>query len=288
MRVLMVTDLIWPDPGGRAEKMMRHLKALKALGLAVDVLCPATRSAAESYSFWKESGRVFRVPALMWPHLRSLRWQEGFLPTSRPGNWYVKLRLPGGYLRWVIPAMRFCWKVLKRRHYDGLLCVSNPMTMQLIGLALTQWFPATKLICELRDPMVGYYRSRHSHAVNRVVERWVAKRAALIVEWEDFSPVSFLEKNREVAGKYLRIKNVGFDPNEYSSYRAAITYGKKLRLVYTGDYYGEREPWRVVFRGIDKMVRAGRHISLDYYGNWDDEQKKMVQEECSYETGEPG
>lgn len=278
MRVLLITDFFPPDPGGRSEKMYRHIKYLRKKGVDVDVFCPATRTVAEHYPIAGGAGLCFRVKPLFWTHLSSLKWQEGFSPKSDIGRRYLRVKLPVGYVRWFLPAFFNARRLIISRKIKVLIAVSNPVTTQFLGLALAKTTPHVKLVAELRDPLVGYYRSRHSDFINLFVERLLSKYAATIIEWGDFSPHPFAAKHSKASQKCVRIANVGFDPDQYGNYNPDISDGDKLTIVYTGGYYGERGLWHLFLRTISEMVEQGARIRVEYFGDWVAEQEKIRQD----------
>lgn len=275
MSVLLITDVFPPDPGGRAEKMYRHVKYLNRNEIDVDVLCPVTRHVSGHHPIDGIRGQCWRVKPFLWKQLASLVWQERFAPRSPLGCWYVRRGLPGGYIRWFIPALFFARKLVCFRKIKVVVAVSNPITNQILGIALANSVPQLKLFSELRDPIVGYYGARHSHFTMQFIEALVAKYADRIVEWEDFCPKPMVERHPGIANKYTRIANAGYDEDEYKDYNPEILYKKELTIVYTGGYYGEKELWRLFLGALSEMVNAGMPIHLDYYGTWAQDQESI-------------
>lgn len=267
MKVLIITDLYPPDPGGRAEKMLRHAKYFSFNNVSADILCPATISAKTDHESGFGDGRCYRVFPMGWRHLKSLKWQESFSPGTRLGFILRRLRLPVGYTRWLLPAVFKAIKLLRNGKYRAFITVSNPATMQIIGIILHLLFPKLRWLAELRDPLVGYYRSRHSDAINRFIESWVVKNASVIVEWRDFSPNPLLERHRTIKSKYHLIPTVGYDPDEFKS-QAALPQGGPLQIIYTGGYYGEAELWKSFIKVISGQLNNGKGICFHHYGDW--------------------
>jgi len=275
MRALLITDLFPPDPGGRSEKMFRHVKYLCKNGIEVDVLCPATLAAPVDYTIAKTSSRCFRVKPFFWKHLASLKWQEGFAPISAIGRSYLRTKLPGGYMRWLLPGFLRAQRLIVTRKIKVLIAVSNPLTNQLLGLVLIKAMPHLKLVAELRDPLTGYYRSRHSNYTNLFVEGLLAKYASAIIEWEDFLPNSFSDMHPEAYKKCVRITSVGFDADQYLGYDIDIPYSEELKIVYTGGYYGEKALWLFFLTTVSEMIEKGARIRFEYFGDWVAEQEEI-------------
>jgi hypothetical protein len=151
------------------------------------------------------------------------------------------------------------------------------MGMQLLGLLLKKRFPRLKWVAEMRDPLVGYFRTRHSEFLNRHIERQIAQKADGIVEWLDFSPSPITERHSHAARKHRYIAVVGYDPDEYAQVRLTKDKAEqnRLKIVYTGGYYGEAEQWRGFLAALARIVRAGAAVVFEHYGDWTSEQQKI-------------
>jgi hypothetical protein len=276
LRGLIITDLFPPDPGGRSEKMERHVKYFAKQGIIVDVLCPSTINAYFSHGMGKNLGACYRVKPLFMRQLASLKWQESFLPQTSIGEKWVKGKLPSGYIRWILPAYLKAFSLIKKGKYDFIMGVSNPVSTQIICMLLKKTFKNLIYIAELRDPLVGYFRSTHANITNTLLERRIAKLSDTVVEWKDFTPNPLFQKYPNIFEKSLYIDNVGFDPDEYFGTFREMTYQNSLNIVYTGGYYGEKELWELFFMAVHNLAGRGVNILVDYYGDW------SVEQELSY------
>jgi hypothetical protein len=133
-----------------------------------------------------------------------------------------------------------------------------------------------RYVAELRDPIVGYYRSRHSLIVNRVIEKVVTQTADRIIEWEDFTPEPVHCRNPDLLRKLTLIPNVGYDPEEYSA-PVNLKEFDRLRLVYTGGYYGEIAIWKLFFQALIPSMEKNGAIYFEHYGDWSPEQAELIQ-----------
>jgi glycosyltransferase involved in cell wall biosynthesis len=274
MKVLIITDLYPPDPGGRAEKMLRHAKYFSINNVSADILCPATICSQNDHETGFKDGRCYRVFPIGWKHLKSLKWQESFLPDTHLGFLLRRLRFPVGYMRWFIPALLKAVKLIRNKQYCAFITVSNPASMQIIGLILHLVFPKHLWLAELRDPLVGYYRSRHSDVLNRLMESLVVQKAGAIVEWRDFSPNPLNMRHKKIKNKYFLIPTVGYDPDEFAR-PVSLTPGGPLQIIYTGGYYGEAELWETFIKVISEQLNNGEDICFHHYGDWTEIQENF-------------
>lgn len=278
-RVILVTNLYPPDPGGRAEKMLRHVKYFARHEVPVDVLCPITPEAPGNSDTGFGDGTCFRIAPWGMRHLASLNWQDGFRPSTRLGRTYRALGMPAGYLRWVVPALKRFDRLAAERPYTHIVSVSNPLSIQLIGVLVKMRHPKLRFIAELRDPIVGYVHSRHNSLLNGAIEGFLAKFADHVIEWEDFCPFPFAARHGGATQKCTRIANVGFDPDDYSTRLDPPTGPDLFRITFTGGYYGEIEIWRLFFSAIRHLGRAGADFRFDHYGDWSEEQDRVLNTE---------
>ncbi len=281
LRILLITDLYPPDPGGRSEKMLRHVKYFLKRKVNIDILCPATYHAPITYYIDsnKNDNICWRVPSILSKHLLSLKWQENFMPQTSLGKLLFKFKLvPLGYLRWIIPAYLFAKKLILERKIKLIITVSNPVTMLLLGILLKLVYPHIKYVAELRDPVTSYYRSKSSNFLGNIIERILIRYADLIIEWKDFSPILLKDKYKLNKTLYSCIENVGFDPDEWINYQRSFNLSNQLplRFIYTGGYYGEVQLWELVFSSISKLVEKGIAIYLEYFGDWTNEQQYLL------------
>jgi len=277
-KILLITDLYPPDPGGRSEKMARHVKYFFKNNVSVDVLCPTTLTVSKNYFLNSNKESIcWRVSPFFFKHLKSLKWQENFAPQTHLGKFLVNFKLfPRGYLRWIVPAYLFAKKLILERNIGLIITVSNPVPILLLGIFLKSRYPELKFVAELRDPLTSYYRSKVSNALCSVIEKLLIKHADLIIEWRDFSPV-LLKDKYNLKSNYLCIENVGFDPEEWKNYKRNFNFeDSSLKLIYTGGYYGEIKLWDLVFSVMSELSKNNISVHLDYYGDWVETQRELL------------
>ncbi len=280
-KILLITDLYPPDPGGRSEKMSRHVKYFLKKNVNIDVLCPATLYASKSYFLNSNKQSVcWRVSPIFFKYLKSLKWQENFLPQTTLGKFLIKFKIfPCGYLRWIVPAYLFVKRLILERDIGLIITVSNPVPILLLGMLLKSKYRNLKFIAELRDPLTSYYRSKLSNMLCSIMERLLLNYADLIIEWKDFSPILLKDKYKIKESSYLCIENVGFDPDEWLNYKKKYNLSDKfpLRFVYTGGYYGEIKLWELFFSSMCELIKNDIQVCLDYYGDWVEEQQLLLE-----------
>ena len=273
MKVLLVTDLFPPDAGGRSDKMLRHVEYFQNNAITVDVLCPLTSHSDAVTNGSSNKLFCYRVKPFLWKHIKSLKWQNEFNIETTFGRIYKKLGLPCGYIRWMLPAVSAIIRLHSSRKYKACIFVSNPITNLLIGIVCKLFVPTLKICAELRDPIYGYYMSRHSNAVNTLIEALVARFYDCIVEWADFSPESFLKRNLQATNKYHSIEIVGFNKSEYKNISGVYDYSETMNICYAGNYYNESLEWKVFLTALSHLQKQGRKIQFNHYGDWSAEQE---------------
>jgi len=278
-RILLITDLYPPDPGGRSEKMSRHVKYFFKKKVKIDVLCPTTSHAPTRYYLDSDKNNIcWRIPPFFYKHLLSLKWQENFMPQTFWGKFLIRSKIiPLGYLRWIFPAYLYTKKLIFKRNIGLIITVSNPITMLLLGVLLKLTHPHLKFVAELRDPVTSCYRSKSDNFLAKIVERLVIKYADLIIEWKDFSSILLKDKYK-LTSSYLCIENVGYDPEEWIEYRRTFSLSKDfpIKLIYTGGYYHDIVLWKLIFSAISKLIIKKIPIVLEYFGDWVEEQKMLL------------
>ena len=283
MKVLMITDLFPPDMGGRADKMARHVRYFSKFNLQVTVVCPTTLRQSQDI-IASDGGGVFRVSPFLNNIFPSLKWQENYGRREKP--YFLTRLLPKGYIRWVVPAFFKSMKLIKEEGIERVICVSNPVTMQIIGVLLKLRYPKLRYIAELRDPVIGYYRSRHSEVFNRFILWAIFKFANKVVEWSDFSPYDISSEFPGAKKKYCRIDMVGYDPYDFDVPVAVESKAAVLNIVFTGGYYGEDQEWRIFFNALSGFVAThGYVVEFNYYGHWPDQLQQMVDEAFNHLGG---
>ncbi len=276
-KLLLITDLFPPDPGGRSDKMARHVRHFEKNDINVTILCPATPQQRCDHKAGKSS-QVERLRALFDGVYPSLKWQEDYGVTARSS--IISFLIPKGYVRWVIPAYIRAVRLIKLGQVNVVMCVSNPITMQIIGMMLKLRFPRIRYIAELRDPVVGYYRSRHTGLVNKSILYLIFKIADKVVEWADFSPQTLIDKYSEAKSKYCRIDTVGYDLDDFEAIEGVRARQDYFNLVYTGGFYGELEEWDVLFKALTEYSKKNSVI-IDYYGHWSEELQTLIDDSYS-------
>lgn len=195
----------------------------------------------------------------------------------------VSASTPDPFVGWLLPAVSHGIYQVWARDVDIIIATCPPFTSLLVGAIISK-LTGKKLIIDYRDPWTGYSwpkKKFFSLKWHRLLERWVVQQAAALVFVTKTMGEEFNRHfPRWLSGEHRTITN-GLDPNSVSSCQAPLFAGdKRKRIIYAGQFYGERNIW-LVLAPILKLIEQGafkrNEIVFDVYGSVPLSDKEKIQ-----------
>jgi len=284
----------------RVRKFCRYLPALGWRPFVITGPLEATDSAdSESVAAARDLAsladvppdvQVARLPAVRqaWPRSATERWSRRLAWLTRWAGldadrwmaglgWRVEaawraLSFPdvGVWLR--RPAIAAATEFHRRNRFSAIFSSAMPFSDHLIAFELQRRL-RIPWIADFRDPWIGYVHakapiSRLHHMRARRAEARIVDAAARVVSIGELMTARFRERYpRHPADKFATIRN-GFDPADQPPPCVAPP-SEKLRLLYTGSFYGGRGPQALLgaLRKLrDSSMRSAVPVRLELAG----------------------
>lgn len=189
---------------------------------------------------------------------------------------YGALRVPDDKVGWLPHAVSLGKRIVVDEKIDLIYATAPPYTNLLVGRSLAR-ATSLPLVVDYRDEWSTIeYRALPTNfvtrALNRRMERAVLRNADLVI-----SALSSLEPrlraNRLVplSVPFEYIPN-GFDPADYGDSTPESSHStRKLLIVYTGTFYGERQTPEYFLRGLNEFLKqqpdARTHLDVRFVGS---------------------
>ncbi len=254
-RVLLVAREFPPSGGAPSIRITKLAKYLPSLGWDVEVL-----TVPEDHAWSPDPTLRTELPAGLIVH-RVARLLAGSIdPASsaaeaaselRPGlhrRLAAALLLPDPGLLWAIPALRTARRLAP--NLDAVLTSAPPFSTHLVGLGLAgrlAW------VADYRDNWTtnpDFGRGAFPHALNRVLEARILRRAAAVTVVSETARSELLRLRPRLSGR-IRIAMNGFDPDDLPP---AQPDRELFRVVYAGSMRQHRDPASL----IRALAGAGR------------------------------
>lgn len=218
------------------------------------------------------------VPASPSRHGRLRRWLN-----SAWALWVHALFVPDEQMAWIPSAASAAVRVHRRAAIDVIYSSGPPFSTHLAaGLAKTMirrpW------VADFRDPWVGNSFATKSWALRRLdawQERWVIRKADRVVFATPGLRARYAARYPRQAGRFVTITN-GYDRPELGTWMPSLQRrSRRLRLVYTGSVYGERE-LAIFLEGLERAAAQRPdlrdNLAVDFYGWLTEPNRRMVSE----------
>jgi len=201
-------------------------------------------------------------------------------------NWEVVVgHVPKPYLRSFVPSIYHCCRRASKEDVDVIQSMSNPMHLQVIGL-LTSLLLQVPWIAEFRDPMVESPDREDgtvSMSVAKIIERITVHFADRVI-WTDGIQIQedyFTEAYPDIPSKrFSKLPFLGFEAEKFES--APTENYETTTITYAGSFYeGWIEPYELL-EGFSKYIKDNEidpdEITLQFYGDWDENYQKETEE----------
>lgn len=269
-RLLALSWAMPPLVFPRSLQISRLLKALRDLGWqsTIFTLLPDAESTAlqdmelaRAYEGYYElhgiDSRESAVPSPPWLRL----WRRMRQPDNEDiDNWR---RRAGRALR----------AELAQNRYDAVVTFAQPWVDHLVGLRIKRRYPSLPWVAHFSDPWVDspflQFASKKKEKLAREQERRIIEAADAVVFVTSQTADLVMTKYPATWRSKVEVVGHGYDNDLLKLIEPAATTSTKLRIVYTGSFYGKRNP-SVVIRALGEFARdptTRGHIEVDFIGN---------------------
>jgi len=185
--------------------------------------------------------------------------------------WFVNqfVSFPDTQIGWYFIVKKHFTNVLKECEADILFTSSSPSTSHLIGRSLKS---------ELNVPWVADFRDlwTQNHISRRVYPLWKIEQKVeknVLKMCDAITTVSkpLAEQLLSFHGKPVTVVTNGFDEDDYTRiHPGKINKTGKLRIVYTGKIYPNKQDPSLLFRTVKDLLNEGfirrDELEIDFYG----------------------
>ena len=250
----------------RAIQVSRLLSALAETGWNSNVVCVDPRLLSrKSYRLDPELEKKLH------PNIRVIR-------KSSPEAWLllrliwrlfpVLEQLPDPKIVWAPVALNTCEKTITSFATDGMVTFAQPWTDHLIGLALKKKYDLP-WIAHFSDPWIDSPMMKRNGRIKQIVasmEAEVVSAADALVFVNRQTAEAVMKKYPSEWKEKVRVIPHGYDSDaieKIEGMRAGIPAGekKRIRLVYSGGFYGSRTP-EVILKALSEWNRQAGGAGL--------------------------
>lgn len=294
-RILALSGMMPPLVFPRSLQISRSLKILHKLGwktTVVTILPDAEPHAMQDFEFAKLYEGYFNsllvdtreevIPSALWRRL----WRKIKPPVDlKTDNW---LHRSSSVLR----------NEISQNHYDVLVTFAQPWINHLIGLRIKKRYPSLPWCVHFSDPWVDspYFDLSDPKLADRarLQEKNVIRAADIVIFVNHHTADLVMAKYPDSWCSKVRIVPHGYDSDLLNALSSSKTPSEKMKIVYTGNFYGLRNP-ELFFQAVARLVedpeiRSLLHIEL--VGNTDEEFVSVASElgldDCVFITGKAG
>lgn len=272
--------------GSGVQRPLKFAKYLREFGWNPIILCPepgAYHTFDESLQKELDSLglEVHRVSGNTPFHKTGKRRQ-----VNLPGWLENKLRkvstffwLPDNKKAWINPAYKKALEIIERENVEAIFSTANPYSNLILAKRLKEKTKVPVLM-DLRDEWL------ESHLL-KYPTRWHRKKMAQI-EKDTLSSADILTVINEGYRKSFQkrfkeldiiVLNQGFDPEDFIDIKNEARESKKIKFLYSGLFYGDRNPYlflKAVRSIMDEFPELKESIELQFQGGLSKETKNRI------------
>ena len=202
---------------------------------------------------------------------------------------WAALLFPEGAVAWVPFAVRAGLKANKRRPVDAIFSSAAPISAH-VAAGLIKGRTGRPWVADFRDPWIGNPfaapMSRPKRYLQRRMERWIVKRADVVIVAVDAMRVQFAERYPDLADKFIHIPN-GYDRSDLDGIEpAAPPKPGGFHLLFAGSLYRPKE-LEAFLQGVERLLvrrpDLRRRLRVDFVGRVNEANVRIAAE---FETPE--
>ena len=284
--VLFIVYYFPPMGGSGVQRPLKFAKYLREFGWNPIILCPepgAYHTFDESLNDELEALdlEIHRVKGNTPLHkagsIREVKlpsWLDDFLRKISTFFW-----LPDNKKGWIKPAHRKALEIIKSRKVDAIFSTANPYSnLQLAKLIKRD--TGIPVLMDLRDEwleshLLDYPTKWHRNKMAEIEADTLPDADILTVINEAYKK-SFQSRFEELD---IRVLNQGFDPEDFIDEKYKNNHNNKLKLLYSGLFYGKRNPsffLKAVRSLLDEYPDLKEILELHFQGGLNQETKNLV------------
>jgi Glycosyltransferase Family 4 len=273
-RILALSGMMPPLVFPRALQISRSLKTLHKFGwdtTVVTILPDAELNAMQDSQFAKLYEGCFNslfvdtreevVPSSLWRRL----WRKIKPPVDLKTD------------NWLLRAEAVLRREIAQDHYDVLLTFAQPWVNHLIGLRIKRRYPSIPWCVHFSDPWVDspYFDLSEPKLVDRarLQERNVIDAADIVMFVNHQTADLVMAKYPNSWRAKVHIVPHGYDSDLLNAIPSNKEQTGKMRIVYTGNFYGLRNPG-LFLQAIVKLVEdteIRELLHIEFVGNTGEE-----------------
>jgi glycosyltransferase involved in cell wall biosynthesis len=267
-KVLVVSYFYPPLPGVGPLRVSKMLKYMPENGYLPLVLAGGSFKDRRANVFYPSIPNP--VPVAKW-FRRWLRQSQGSLikeiPKIQAQGWLPlsTVRMPDGYLYWVIPAVILGLSIIKRYKPDIIFSSSSPPSSAIVA-SILQLFTGLPWVAEFRDLWTYNAYDIRITAIENLdsfLEKFVIKQASSLVTVTE--PLADILSRFH--GKKVEVIYNGFDESDYP---AMVRMDDKFSIAYTGTITPNKQDYRPLFSAVQTLKEQGLitpgNFKLKFYG----------------------
>jgi glycosyltransferase involved in cell wall biosynthesis len=190
--------------------------------------------------------------------------------------------LPDNKLGWMYDAVEIASRLLKHEKFDIIFATAPPYTCFRIGDMLKRKFNIP-LILDYRDAwlddVLSWYPTPFHRKIVKLMEKRVLHNSNKIITYTRQIKEHLLIRYPFLSTDDIRIIPHGFDEEDFRTDFQSTKHKNKMRLTYSGVFYGERTPKffiEAVKRLFYQRPELSNKIEFCFVGNFKKKYEKLI------------
>lgn len=284
--VLFIVYYFPPMGGSGVQRPLKFVKYLRKFGWNPIILCPQPGA----YSVFDESltrelaalGLEIHRVAGNTPLHAAGRRRKVVLPRFIEQilrKISVFFWLPDNKKNWIKLARRKALEIVETRNIDLIFATASPYSNLMLAADLKKE-TGIPVVMDLRDEwlkshLIHYPTAWHKQKM-QAIENKTLQQADILTVINNAYKESFSERYPKLNIEVIR---QGFDPEDFTPATAPKSKTGKLRLLYSGLFYGERRP-DLLFESLSEMFREQEglreQVELHFQGGLDRKSMQVI------------
>lgn len=287
MRVLVISYYYWPRNYPRASRWSAICECWSDHGDSVDVItCSETGLAnyenVNGVSIFRVSdpmsvaaGHVKRSDLSDHAERGALRVDFKGLLKKVYDRTLKKVYWPDFSFLWIIPAFRSARRLLRQKHYDGIITVAHPFSSHVVGLLLRKWTKSIPWLCDYGDPFSFLVDTQPNNfqiysRLNLSIEKRILAASKKIAVTTNETVAEYV-KHLDVPDDWFVVIPPLLKKTNHSPARQIIKQNHDkncIRMLFVGTLYKRIRNPGFVLRLVDGLNKrlTTQKITIDFYG----------------------
>lgn len=187
--------------------------------------------------------------------------------------------LPDNKKGWIKPALDEALKIIKTNGIDAIFSTANPYSNLVLAKQIKDK-TGIPIVMDLRDEwleshLLDYPTKWHKKKMFQI-EQNTLPNADILTVINDSYKESFQSRYPKLD---IRVLNQGFDPKDFVEIKKEPKNDNKIRLLYSGLFYGRRKPdifLKAIRNILDEAPELGKKLELQFQGGLNQETKELI------------